>query len=161
LREINMREIPKNRRKSTRGNSLVEFALVAPVFVLMLLGTAQLGFYAYAFVSVENASRSAVLRNSSGSESAIDQETACAVVVEEMRGMPNLGASFSSPCTSAPLVVNSRLCSDAQPCSGGAISADGAPAAAVTVAYTMPTFLPMGGPAVISRTVHMKLRSLE
>jgi hypothetical protein len=53
------------------------------------------------------------------------------------------------------------LCSDAQPCSGADVSADGGRAAAVTVSYTMPSFLPLGGPSVISRTAQMRLRSLQ
>jgi Flp pilus assembly protein TadG len=45
---------------SDRGQSLVEFALIVPIFVLVLLGLFDLGRAVYAYNTVQNASREAV-----------------------------------------------------------------------------------------------------
>lgn len=46
-------------RKCTRGQSLVEFALVLPLLVLVVLGTFDFGRAIFAFNSVSNAARTA------------------------------------------------------------------------------------------------------
>lgn len=45
------------RREGKRGQSLVEFALVLPLLVLLLYGLAEFGFLLYAHVQVTNAAR--------------------------------------------------------------------------------------------------------
>jgi hypothetical protein len=45
------------RKSSERGQSLVEFALVLPVFVLILFGLFDLGRAVYAYNTISNASR--------------------------------------------------------------------------------------------------------
>ena len=47
------------RRQRTRGQSLVEFALAAPLLALVLIGLAEFGFVLYAHVQVANATREA------------------------------------------------------------------------------------------------------
>lgn len=48
------------RRRRTRGQALVEFALVLPLFILILVGIFDLGRAVYAFNTVNNAAREAV-----------------------------------------------------------------------------------------------------
>jgi Flp pilus assembly protein TadG len=48
------------RRQRTRGQALVEFALVLPIFILILVGIFDLGRAVYAFNTVNNAAREAV-----------------------------------------------------------------------------------------------------
>jgi hypothetical protein len=43
-----------------RGTALIEFTLVAPLFLLLMLNTVNFGFYTYAWVTVGNAARAAV-----------------------------------------------------------------------------------------------------
>jgi Flp pilus assembly protein TadG len=45
---------------SDRGQTLVEFALILPIFVLVLVGLLDAGRAVYAFSTVQNASREAV-----------------------------------------------------------------------------------------------------
>src|SRR5712671_1321607 len=92
------------RRQSRRGNAIVEFALVAPLILLLLLAIFDFGIYAYAFISVQNAVRVAALRNSGGMESAADQQAACALAVEELRGLPNIGTGYTAACGASPVV---------------------------------------------------------
>src|SRR4051812_15288299 len=146
-----------------KGNAALEFALVAPLLLPMILAVVDFGVYTYAFICVQNASRVAALRNSSGPDSAADQASACAMAIEEMRGLSNIGASFQSGCTASPLVVTSVLCNNTTPCSGTTVSADGQSASAVTVKYTMPSVftVPIIGPSAISRTSEMRIRNMQ
>jgi hypothetical protein len=148
---------------SRRGNALVELALVAPLLFPIILVLFDFGIYTYAFVSVQNATRAAAVRNSGGPDSATDQPAACAIVIEELRGLPNIGSSFQGSCGSSPLQVTSILCDDATPCSGTATSADGGKAVSVTVTYTLPAVfrIPFAGPGAIVRNAQMKVRNSE
>ncbi len=152
-----MREI----KRAEKGNALVELALVAPVLFFLVLTAFDFGIYAYSFISVENAARVGAARNSSGLDSASDRQSACSMAIAELRGLPNIGASFQSDCSSSPLVVASVLCSQSAPCPGSASRPDGAAAAAVTVTYSLPGVfhVPLTGPAVFTRTSQMKVRS--
>jgi Flp pilus assembly protein TadG len=148
-------------KRSEKGNAMVELALVAPILFFLVLAAFDFGIYAYSFISVENAARVGAARNSSGMDSAADRQTACTMAISELRGLPNIGASFQSDCSSSPIVVSSVLCSHASPCPGSASSADGASAAAITVSYSLPSVfrVPLTGPAVFTRTSQMKIRS--
>ena len=44
-------------RRSARGQTMVEFALVAPLFVLVLIGIINAGYAIYAYNTVANAAR--------------------------------------------------------------------------------------------------------
>ena len=48
---------PKERRPKSRGQGLVEFALILPVFLVLLSAAIDLGRIAYARIAVENAAR--------------------------------------------------------------------------------------------------------
>jgi Flp pilus assembly protein TadG len=47
----------RRRRTGTRGQSLAEFALVIPIFLLLLLGLMDFGFLLYSRMTVINAAR--------------------------------------------------------------------------------------------------------
>jgi Flp pilus assembly protein TadG len=47
----------RNRRKPSRGQTLVEFALVIPLFVLLLFGIVDFGRAVLAYNSISNAAR--------------------------------------------------------------------------------------------------------
>ncbi len=51
---------PLRRRRDERGQTLVEFALILPIFILLLVGILDLGRAVYAFNTISNASRQAV-----------------------------------------------------------------------------------------------------
>jgi len=56
-----MRPISRTRGKNrTRGQTLVEFALILPIFVLVLVGIFDFGRAVYAYNTISNASREAV-----------------------------------------------------------------------------------------------------
>jgi Flp pilus assembly protein TadG len=161
--EIVRRGSVKIYRGNRKGSALVEMALIAPLLFPLLLAAFDFGMYTYAFISVQNAVRVAALRNSGGPDSAADQGSACAMVIQELSGLPNIGSSFQSSCSASPLVVASASCSATTACSGAAMSADGSPASAVTVQYSMPGVftIPIVGPSVITRTAQMKIRNMQ
>ena len=147
-----------------KGTAIAEFALVAPLLFPLILVAFDFGLYAYAFISVENAARVAALRNSGGTGSASDQTGACSMAIEELRGMPNIGSSFSSSCNDSPLTVTSSLlCPSSNSCSGSSASADSQPAALVTVTYSVPDLFrfPLYAPQSIKRSAQMRIRNLQ
>jgi Flp pilus assembly protein TadG len=75
-----------SRSDAGRGQSLVEFALVLPVFILVLMGLFDLGRAVYAFNTISNASREAV-------RVAIVNQTAADVQAEAMEQGVSLGLS--------------------------------------------------------------------
>src|SRR5215469_10770239 len=88
-----------------RGNALVEFSLLMPWLVFLFTGAFDCGFYAYSLISVENAASAAALRASANTTTATDQAGACAIAIQELRGLPNIPANLSNSCGSAPLQV--------------------------------------------------------
>lgn len=63
------------RRRGERGQTLVEFALILPVFILLLVGLFDIGRAVYAFNTISNASREAVR------VAIVDQD--CAYIVQQ------------------------------------------------------------------------------
>ena len=150
--------------KRRKGNAIVEFALIAPLLFPMILVVVDFGLYAYAFISVENAARVGALRNSGGIDSAADQTGACSMAIDELRGMPNVGSSFSSTCNAAPISVTAQyLCPTATNCSGSMATIDSYPAASVSVTYTVPGLFqfPFISPQTITRSAQMRIRSMQ
>ncbi len=154
----------KKTHKREKGNAIVEFALVAPLLFPLMLVIFDFGLYAYAFISVQNAARVGALRNSGGLDGASDQASACAMAIEELRGMPNIGSSFTSTCGGAPVSVTAKLlCPSSTNCSGSSATIDGQPAAMVSVTYSVPNLFrfPLIAPQSITRSSMMRMRSLQ
>jgi Flp pilus assembly protein TadG len=151
-------------KRGEKGNAIMEFALIAPLLFPLILVIFDFGLYAYGFISVQNAARVGALRNSGGIDGASDQASACSMAIEELRGMPNVGTSFTSSCTGAPLTVSAvLLCPTATNCSGSSASIDSHPAALVTVTYSVPDLFrfPLIAPQSITRSSQMRMRSLQ
>ncbi len=95
------------RRPRSRGQSLVEFALVLPVFLLILSGLLDFGFLLYSRMTVINAAREGarVATTMTDNPGAIPGAVSSRVS-EAASGLPVttstscvLGASNTSPCT--------------------------------------------------------------
>jgi Flp pilus assembly protein TadG len=150
----------KSRKLKQRGNAMVEFALVSPWFFLLFSGVMQAGFTIYGLISVQNAARVAALHLAANPQAAADQVGACALAIQQLKGLPNIGASFTSGCSASPLVVTAHYCDGSVACTGTATSVDSGPAAFVTVTYDLPSMLqfPVAGISSITRTMEMRLR---
>lgn len=137
---------------------MVEFGLVFPILLLFIIFAIDLGIYVLAFLAVENGARAAVLRNSSGKESASDRVAACRIVTAALEGLPSAGAA-SSDCSTNPITVASAYCDTSVACPGLSSTPDGGPASVVTVNYQVPPLfrLPFTDTLVISRTAQMRI----
>ena len=142
------------------GNSLIEFVLLAPWFFLLFAGVTQVGFTLYGLIAVQNAARVAALHVAANPATATDQAGACALVIEELKGLPNINSTFGGSCNAAPVTVSASYCDSSVPCTGAATSADSEAAAVVTVTYFAPAMVrfPVAGLSSITRTVEMRLR---
>jgi hypothetical protein len=118
------------------------------------------GFAIYGLIAVQNAARVAALHGSANVNTASDQAGACALVLQELKGLPKIGSSFSSNCNSAPITVTANYCDSSTPCTGSTTSIDNGPATYVAVTYQMPQLfnLPISGLSSITRTSEMRLR---
>ena len=149
-----------SRRRREKGNSLVEFALIAPWFFFLFTGVVDAGFATYGLIAVQNAARVAAIHSAANATAATDQSGACAIVLQELQGLPNINSSFSSNCTSNPVTVKVNYCDNSTPCTGSTTSVDNGPATFVTVTYQMPALfsLPIASVSSITRTAEMRLR---
>lgn len=140
------------RRNNRRGANAIEFALLCPWYIFLFVGALDFGFYSYALIATQNAARVGALYCAASSTSAADSTTSCGYALDQLRGMPNVGAGLTT-CAASPVVVTATLIT----------GPDGANATSVTVAYTTPQLIPMPGlipgQLTISRTVQMKVRS--
>jgi Flp pilus assembly protein TadG len=152
-----MRRPNKSRQ---RGNSLIEFVLVAPWFFLLFTGVVDAGFATYGLIAVENAARVAALHGAANMVTASDQAGACALVIQELKGLPNVNSSFTSSCNASPITVTVNYCDSSTPCTGSTTSVDNGPATFVAVTYQLPPLfqLPISGLTSITRTAEMRLR---
>jgi hypothetical protein len=127
--------------------------------VFLFTAVFDFGFYAYAFIGVQNAARAAVLQTAVNTSTASNQTGACRVALDALRGLPNVGSSFTSACAFDPVTVTAAYCDASTPCPGGASSADGGPASFVTVTYRMPALFrfPLRPAVTITRAAQIRL----
>ena len=125
-----------------------------PWFLFLFIGAIDMGFYGYALVGLQSATRVAALYASSTTATSTDTATACFYALEELKS--NINMSGVSTCGgSSPVDVTASQIT-------GASSPDGNPAAQVVVTYTTPQLFAfpgvLGGKFTISRIVQMRIR---
>lgn len=118
-----LRRLPRRRHRS-RGQGLVELALILPVMLLLLLGALDLGRVFYAQITINNAAREGALVASQGGTSAAVRAAAVTEAkggfVEVVSGAVTpgvscIGATFGATTTvdvSAPFEVITPLIRD-------------------------------------------------
>ena len=123
-------------------------ALLAPWVFFLFIGALDWGFYSYALISMQAATRTAALYTSTNIVTASDSTTACTLVLGEMANLPNVG----SDCTSNPTVTASSV-----------TGPDSQPATQVQVTYQSVSLIPIPGllakQFTITRVVRMRIRS--
>lgn len=122
--------------------------MICPWILMISVGVLDWGFYNYALISVEAATRSAALYTSTSTTTQTDTSGACTIVANELASLPNVDTSCSNNNTVTL---------------GSANGPDGASASQVTVQYTTPSLIPIPGllekKATISFMLTMRLRS--
>jgi Flp pilus assembly protein TadG len=133
---------PARRKRTERGNALIEVTLLAPWLLFLFIGVLDMGFYTYTMIAVENAARVAAEYTSQSPAAALDQTGACARVQADLAALPKAGALVS--CT-------------AQSVTGP----DGNPATSVSVTYRtalIPIPNLLTGRLNFTRNVQMRVR---
>jgi len=142
-------------RKARRGHAVVETALIAPWIFFLFVGVLDFGFYSYALIAVQNATRVAALNAGIGDANAIDRATACRLVLDELNKMPNVKNLPSTyGCEALPLRVEINT-------NPNFVDAEGSPTTWVRVSYETIPLIPipgiLTGKATISRTVETRI----
>lgn len=136
----------QKRRERSRGQALVEFAVVFPVFILVLFGLIEFSFMLYSQMTVSNAAREAARVSVVDPDACSIQDLAKATANAAASG---LNTTFVTTTASVVSSGTPSSCSTAK---------QGDPVT-VTVAYTYHTFFPLffGATFQLNQTVKMAL----
>src|ERR1700722_5029291 len=93
------------RRKTQRGGSALEMALMLPWYLFFFVGTYDWGYYAHSLISTESAARVAAVYTSQSSAQASNQAMACILANEELRIMSNVSGTGTPTCSASPVIV--------------------------------------------------------
>jgi Flp pilus assembly protein TadG len=137
--------IRPHRPERTRGQALVEFALILPVFLLVLMGILDLGRAVYYSSTLSNAAREAAR------QAIVDQTCANIVAAGEQRAV-GIGEAVVNVSWTTPAGVSKRTCS---PEAGEADIGD---LARVTVDYDFNAATPVIGNLL--GTIHLQGESV-
>ena len=153
LRRSNRRS---RRRPRSRGQALVEFALVLPIFFLVLSGIMDFGFMLYSRMTVINAAREGARAgiNLAPSDRAGIPSIASAAVTSSASGSGISGLNVSTSCVRTAGSCGFTVHTPAQ--TGDAKAGD---SVRVTVTYSYHTFFPLlfGATIPLGSTVQMVL----
>lgn len=94
----------RRRLRDERGTALVEFAMIAPLVILLLAGTIQVGLYIFTADDVSQAARAGgrllvTLRNDSNAVSEVETKVAASVSAEVATGSLQYSFSPTIPTT--------------------------------------------------------------
>jgi Flp pilus assembly protein TadG len=137
------------RRRRTRGQALVEFAVVLPVFLLILSGILDFGFILYSRITVISAARE-------GARIATTMTDQPTNIITAVRSQATAAAGGLSVTVPNPVLV----CGAANPgCAFSAGKLKTGDSIKVTVTYTHHAFFPLlfGAGIPMSSTVQMVL----
>jgi Flp pilus assembly protein TadG len=96
--------------REDRGQAFVELALILPVFILLLVGAAEVGRLAYAAIEVNNAARAGVAYAAQSHTTASDTLSTGGIVLAAQTEAPNVTsltatATLSCSCESSAGVM--------------------------------------------------------
>ena len=149
MRKVVTPATASTRRKRSRGAAMMELALLSPWIFFLFIGVLDSGFYAYSFITLETATRSAAAWNSNHAEP-FNAVHACQIVTDEMQTLVNMAGISSCGGTSPVSLTATQI-----------VGPDNDAAAQVSVTYTTPRLIPIPGllasQFTITRVVVMKL----
>jgi Flp pilus assembly protein TadG len=138
----NMKPI-KNRRELSRGQALIEFALVLPLLFLLIVNVINFAGFFFAWISVSNAARAGAQYMIMGGATVRAPKAPTAtqvttIVQQDIHALPNSSSVVVTLCTNNNGTMTPSGCSapgDPEP--GGYVLA------AVDVTYTYQPFIPL------------------
>ena len=139
------------RRKRSRGQALVEFALVIPVFLLVLCGILDFGLMLYSRMGVINASREGARASVTASDPTTIPSVANGAAKNAATGISAASITVSTACVAIKTSGSCNFSTKTASQPGDAVS--------VTVSYSYHTFFPLffGSTIPMSSTVQMVL----
>jgi len=143
------------RRKSRRGGSAFEMALLMPWYVYFFVGALDWGFFSHALISTASAARTVALYASTDANHTATTTTnttnTCNLALEELRFANNDGSGLTT-CTALPVILSYSAVT----------GTDGQPATSVTLQYQTLKMIPipglLGNQFTFQRTVQVRLR---
>ncbi len=100
---------------------MIEVSMMLPLVAFLFMGAFDMGYYAYALISVQDAARVAALYTSTSSTTAADASGACTYVINELKSLPNVGTTVTT-CSGTPLTVTAQAVSGAGTTSASLVS---------------------------------------
>jgi Flp pilus assembly protein TadG len=88
-----------NASRDERGQAFVELALVLPIFVLLLVGAAEIGRIAFATIEVSNAARAGVSYGAQNHATASDSSGIQTAAIQDGPDLTDLQAVATRACT--------------------------------------------------------------
>lgn len=136
-------------KKRARGQALVEFALVIPVFLLVLCGILDFGFMLFTRMSVINAAREGARISVTAADPTTIPTIATGTAQNAAFGLPAASVNVSAACIAIKTPSSCNFSTKTASQAGDAVS--------VTVSYTYRTFFPFffGTSFPMSATVQM------
>jgi Flp pilus assembly protein TadG len=137
------------RRKRTRGQALVEFALVIPIFLLILSGILDFGNMLYSRMSVINATREGARAAVTAADATTIPSVASGAARNSASGISGASLVISTNCIAIKTSGSCSWASKSASQPGDAVS--------VTVTYSYHSFFPLlfGATIPMSSTVQM------
>jgi Flp pilus assembly protein TadG len=139
------RAAAKQRRRRTRGQSLVEFAVVLPVFLLILSGVLDFGFLLYGRISAINAIKESAQCGTTGLctvDGSGQPVTWSTMVTAAGQRATNDGLSVTPVFTCVKPIATAPSCS-ATPPGGTSMASLTGDAVQATATYQYQTFFPL------------------
>ena len=92
-------KMPRHNLRDNIGQAFVELALVLPIFILLLVGAAEIGRLAYASIEVSNAARAGVAYAAQSHTTAQDSANIQLAATTDAPNITNLTATPSYSCS--------------------------------------------------------------
>ena len=89
----------RNAARDDKGQAFVELALVLPIFILLLVGTAEVGRIAFASIEVSNAARAGVSYGAQNHSTASDTSGIQTAATQDGPDLTDLQAVATQACT--------------------------------------------------------------
>lgn len=89
----------RNHFVGTDGQALVELALILPMLILLLTGTAEVGVIAYAAIEVSNAALAGVSYGAQSHTTASDSANILLAATQDAPNLTNISATQTLACT--------------------------------------------------------------
>lgn len=112
----------KFRFSDNRGSAVIELALTTPLFLLLIMGTFELGRLAYYAIEVESAARAGASYGAVNRGNATASGTIQSAAANDVPDLPNLSTAAGTACVCETVTTSSGTVSESYNPSSGTAS---------------------------------------